>query len=107
MTAYRSMQLECPACGGPVDETTIADTNVQVCPRCRGVWVESPTWEIAAVAREVAVVQNEAPPSSRRTSCPRCEEPLAFHSVAGIDFFVHRCSTCRGIFIPPRRAPGS
>jgi Zn-finger nucleic acid-binding protein len=102
MTAYRSIQLECPGCGHVMEATRVASQPAHSCPSCLGLWVDAFFRDLPEVAARARSGNEEAPLSGGRASCPRCDEPLAFHAVPGLRVFVHWCAVCRGTFYPRR-----
>jgi len=102
MTAYRSIQLECPGCGHMMEATSVGRRSVHACPRCLGMWSDAPFQDASRLAAAARPMEEEAPVSGGRASCPRCDEPLAFHAIPGVRVFVHWCSVCRGTFFPRR-----
>jgi Zn-finger nucleic acid-binding protein len=75
---------------------------VDVCPTCAALWVDSYDGELIQVARDSGPLEEGEPRSGGRARCPRCQEALAFHSIAGVSVFVHRCLQCGGTFVPRR-----
>ncbi len=102
MSAYRSKQLECPGCAGPMETTAVSGDRVDRCARCSGMWLAPSQRELVRVAVDGAPLPDGPPASGGRESCPRCDERLAFHAVPGIEAFVPLCVACGGVFIPLR-----
>jgi Zn-finger nucleic acid-binding protein len=60
----------CPGCRAQMVEIAVGDTSMLECPRCRGTWVDAPTFEHICASHEAqaAVVHHNAPPSPRTTA---------------------------------------
>jgi Zn-finger nucleic acid-binding protein len=80
---------------------TAGDATIDVCPTCRGLWLD---WfdgdtlsvtELALPLSRRAAVQMPGPPS-----CPRCTQPLQQREHAHGGPEVWRCGECAGSFLP-------
>jgi Zn-finger nucleic acid-binding protein len=92
---------DCPACKARMDLRTAGDATIDVCPRCRGLWLDWFDGDTVALAEA-------AMPLSRRTTmpvpseslCPRDPRVLEKHSHEAGGPAVWRCTECAGTFLP-------
>jgi Zn-finger nucleic acid-binding protein len=98
----------CPACGSPSEFACLAGIQVDLCPRCKGVWFDDRELaELPAnlsnvdLAKAAAEFLLSLPPAARRRKrpaylvCPVCAGHLAprnFREVSGI--LTDRCDGC-------------
>lgn len=90
--------LHCPRDHGrPLEPTVYQGNELDICPRCSGLWCEPDDWE-----REHLGEPLKAPdPRGERPSqlCPRCRVPMAPILVEGVaDLVLDQCATCRGVW---------
>lgn len=112
MTDYRGTVAKCPACGTPMDERGAADVMVDVCPTCRGLWIDWFDGDTVDVAMKAAPLSMRAPVAidPSKTFCPRDQQPLAFSNhalhteasgpITGHGPMLLRCGECGGSFVP-------
>jgi Zn-finger nucleic acid-binding protein len=100
--------IGCPLCTVPCDVAQLAGIEVDVCPRCRGIWfddgelVQLPdklnTAELADSAAECLATGSQAAPGEPRPAylpCPVCGQHMRRHNyrqASGI--LVDRCNGC-------------
>ncbi len=112
MTDYRGTPAKCPACGTVMEERGAADVMVDVCPTCRGLWIDWFDGDTVDVAMKAAPLSVRAPVAidPSKTFCPRDQQPLMFsnhaiheHAVGPITEhgpLLLRCGECGGSFVP-------
>ncbi len=112
MTDYRGMPAKCPACGAVMDERGAADVMIDVCPTCRGLWIDWFDGDTVDVAMKAAPLSMRAPVAldPSKTFCPRDQQPLNFSNHAagehatgpltGQGPVILRCGECGGSFVP-------
>jgi Zn-finger nucleic acid-binding protein len=99
--AYRDALPLCPACSLAMEARTLKDATVDVCPACKGLWIDWFEGELAHVAHEVAPLSiPRAPvPTVQAATCPPCRRPLVPQAYLGVPF-LWRCGECGGTFVP-------
>ena len=98
--AYRDLPAKCPACSTMMEARVLAGCTVDVCPSCRGLWVDWFDGELLDVARQTGPLSHRPPVAFDPTAapCPRCLRPMTLGSVEGI--LLVRCAECGGTFVP-------
>jgi Zn-finger nucleic acid-binding protein len=101
MSAYRDVPLMCPACAELMEEREAEEALVDVCPACKGLWIEWFDGELGKVAREMPPMS--FPTAATRTpqnGCPSCKRAL-YEEVAIQRPYVTvaRCGECAGAFV--------
>jgi Zn-finger nucleic acid-binding protein len=94
--------MECPNCHVALEVKRIRDrqTDVDLCPKCGGVWFDD--GEIAQVIGAIAVAHLAVPPGAvtkENMLCPRCRKPLALFSYPGTMSVVEACRDCKGVWL--------
>lgn len=99
--------LACVKCTSVLDRATFEGLEVDLCPRCGGLWLDR--GEITRAARlpesEIArlrglLVESSGPPplpSTHLVPCPACNGNLAEVLLGNVH--VDYCSSCHGIFL--------
>jgi Zn-finger nucleic acid-binding protein len=101
--------LQCPKCKSPMDPVQIANTQVDRCTSCHGLWFDALEdqdirgTEGAETLDAPASGPVPAPPAKRRQSaidCPRCKSPM----IQMVDRMGRRiqyesCPQCHGKFL--------
>lgn len=113
MPDYRETVAKCPACGVMMEERGAHDVMVDVCPGCRGLWIDWYDGDTVEVALKAAPLSVRAPVPivPEKALCPRCHRPmlgttLVAHADAiteskhGLGAYVLRCGECAGTFVP-------
>ena len=100
--------MNCPSCNASLSEITHQGVTVDVCPGCRGVWLDP--GELALLSD----TENDLPKESdsRRTApgqglqsktdshCPRCQAGFdTFEYAPGTSLYIDRCKDCEGIWL--------
>jgi Zn-finger nucleic acid-binding protein len=99
--SYRATIATCPACSVPMEMRTAGDAMVDVCPTCRGLWLDWFDGDTLAVTELALPLSRRAPaPASGDPKCPRCTLPLAQSEHAAGGPVVWRCGECAGTFLP-------
>lgn len=95
--AYRDQGARCPACQLMMEPKILEGCTVDVCSRCRGLWVDWFDGELFQVTREVgALSQREPVALPPDAPCPRCHRKLEW----GKPHTLLRCGECGGTFVP-------
>ncbi len=94
---YRDAPARCPGCEALMEQRHVAEAIVDVCPQCKGLWVDWFDGDLGTVARDTAPLSIPTETAVRTPSaCPRC------HSTLAVD--PHRatwhCAECNGVFVP-------
>jgi ssDNA-binding Zn-finger/Zn-ribbon topoisomerase 1 len=112
MTDYRGTPAKCPACGTMMEERGAQDVMVDVCPNCRGLWIDWFDGDTVEVASKAAPLSVRAPVAIdlSKAFCPRCQRPLNFTNhvvhehasgnLANVGPVLLRCGECGGTFVP-------
>jgi Zn-finger nucleic acid-binding protein len=96
--SYREAALVCPNCTSRMEERAIDQAHVDVCPMCKGVWIEWHDGDIAKIAQSMPPASRAVvtlPPGLR--PCPACQRVLTEEDVLGVH--VMRCGECAGAFV--------
>jgi Zn-finger nucleic acid-binding protein len=98
---YRETIAQCPVCAVPMELRTAGDATIDVCPTCRGLWLDwfdGDTLTLVEHAMPLSRREGVGVPSS--LACPRCTRPLETraHETSGPP--VWRCTECAGSFLP-------
>ena len=91
----------CPACAARMDLRAAGDATIDVCPTCRGLWLDwfdGDTLSLAELAMPLS--RRASAPVPAKVLCPRCSDPLEerAHDTSGP--IVWRCLECAGSFLP-------
>ncbi len=82
----------------PLEPCNYKGQQVEVCPRCGGLWCETGCWSNEFTEEPLF----EEPPSTGKASarsCVRCQSPLAIVSVYEVEGLqLERCGSCRGVW---------
>jgi Zn-finger nucleic acid-binding protein len=101
---YRTPLLLCPACSVEMEARQLADATVDVCPGCKGLWVDWFDGDLAQVAFQAAPLSIPSAPApamaASRAACPHCERALALQPYGPDGQSFWRCSECVGTFVP-------
>jgi Zn-finger nucleic acid-binding protein len=89
-----------------MEPRSLFDALIDVCPDCKGLWIDWYDGDLATVASSAAPlsVPYAAPRGSDeiREGCPRCRSALRaemFHDES-TGPTIHRCGDCAGAFVP-------
>ena len=93
----------CPKCRVAMVVSELkAGVRVDVCPQCRGMWLDHGELKALVEARMSERSGPEVLAEAERTefNCPDCEQPL-FRRLfeRGSDIWIEQCSRCAGIFL--------
>jgi Zn-finger nucleic acid-binding protein len=95
--AYRDQGARCPACNDMMEQRILEGCTIDVCARCRGVWIDWFDGELLEVTRQVGPLSHREPVAiPQGAPCPRCQRPLAW----GKPHTLLRCGECGGTFVP-------
>jgi Zn-finger nucleic acid-binding protein len=84
-----------------MDARTLKDAVVDVCPGCKGLWLDWFDGEPSHVASEAAPlsVPQGPTPAVLDARCPECRCPLALEHYRE-SLALWRCGACAGTFVP-------
>jgi hypothetical protein len=88
-----------------MDKRAFGDTVLNVCSKCKGLWVDWFDGNLVHIARDIAPLSIGSVPTSVRTAgnCPICAAPLVVESTTGAGnagMYLWRCGHCVGTFVP-------
>jgi len=102
--SYRAATVRCPGCGDALEPYALGDAEIDVCPSCRGIWLDWFDGEVTSLVRkarkrpELGTAGGSAGATGARTPCcPRCAEALTIDFVHGVGLL--RCRSCIGVFV--------
>lgn len=103
--SYRQPAPRCPGCSTLMGARTAGEALVDVCPACRGVWLDWFDGDAPPVARELAPLSRPShgliEPTPEGGHCPRCQAALyAEPYAAPTGPVIMRCGECAGTFVP-------
>jgi len=91
----------CPACAARMELRAAGDATIDVCPTCRGLWLDwfdGDTLTLAELAMPLS--RRASAPIPARVACPRCSRPLEERAHDANGPIVWRCLECAGSFLP-------
>lgn len=108
-------QLRCPRCTQPpLEETHYADAEIDICPRCGGLWCERHDWDHDELGPQPTSGTYQSEPGTERAPdmvvegqstlhCPKCQRPLTvlkagYPPICEIDL----CDGCGGVWFDHR-----
>ena len=95
--AYRDQGARCPACREMMEQRILEGCTVDVCGKCRGLWVDWFDGELLEVTRQMGALSHREPVAiPQDAGCPRCHRALAW----GTPHTLLRCGECGGTFVP-------
>ena len=94
MGDYRTAQALCPGCGTLLEQRIAGEAEIDVCPKCHGIWVDWFDGALKTIAHDAAPIPPADPMTGGNNLCPRCTQPLHFEKL------LRRCSECAGTFVP-------
>jgi Zn-finger nucleic acid-binding protein len=101
LEAYRDVVATCPGCSAPMEQRTAGDAAIDVCPTCRGLWLDWFDGEtLTLVEQAMPLSIRVGAPKATSASCPRCARPLEASHHETSDAAVWRCGECAGTFLP-------
>lgn len=105
--------IHCPVCRIPMKPLRAGDVDLDLCPRCDGVWfdsgelnlildrlADSPAIPLSPMQDDLKdMISAPEPAGDRMTGCPRCGMPMdrrnfAYDSSLSVD----KCSLCGGVW---------
>ncbi|CAN5536622.1 hypothetical protein BH09MYX1_BH09MYX1_47340 [soil metagenome] len=95
--ADREQGARCPACREMMAQRVLEGCTIDVCGRCRGLWIDWFDGELLDVTRQTGPLSHREPvaiPSD--AGCPRCQRALEW----GNPHTLLRCGECGGTFVP-------
>lgn len=100
MAEYRRGALRCPGCDEILKEQLHGQAHVDVCPACRGIWIDWLDGDIATVTAAVGELGDARPEGRGAQRCPLCVGPLDRDALDDPAAVVWRCGSCAGAFVP-------
>jgi Zn-finger nucleic acid-binding protein len=99
--SYRATPATCPVCTVPMEMRPAGDAIVDVCPTCRGLWLDWFDGDTLAVTElALPLSRRPTPAAAGDPKCPRCTQPLAQREHDAGGPAVWRCGECAGTFLP-------
>jgi Zn-finger nucleic acid-binding protein len=100
--AYREQTLLCPACAVALDARLLRDAEVDVCGRCKGIWMDWFDGELSEVAMQASPMSlpSAAIAAPTSTTCPHCRRPMVLQQYGANGPDLWRCGECAGAFVP-------
>jgi Zn-finger nucleic acid-binding protein len=102
-----ALNIVCVKCTSVLDKATIADVEVDLCPKCGGIWLDKgEITRLAAMADDTladlrgALLGHQGPPpvpADTKTPCPACDGMLKEVVLGPV--VVEYCPQCHGIFL--------
>jgi Zn-finger nucleic acid-binding protein len=91
----------CPACAARMELRAAGDATIDVCPTCRGLWLDWFDGDTLALAEMAMPLSRRASaPVPAKVLCPRCTHPLEERAHDSSGPIVWRCLECAGSFLP-------
>lgn len=100
--AYKAPRRTCPKCGVGMPTLQLEGVQVELCPRCGGMWFDAGELHRAAGLRFDDGVSAQALAGARRTDfrCPACAALLSERELgARSRLMVDQCPRCAGLFL--------
>jgi Zn-finger nucleic acid-binding protein len=99
--AYRETPARCPVCAVAMELRDAGESVVDVCPTCRGLWLDWLDGDTRSVTELAMPLSLRAdPPITTSPRCPRCEVALTRQSSTPGRPGLWRCGQCAGTFLP-------
>ncbi len=92
----------CPKCGKPMGLIQLEGIEVDLCPRCTGMWFDAGELSRASGLEFRDTATGRALAGARRTQhgCPSCAVPLYERELdRGSGIFIDQCPKCSGLFL--------
>jgi Zn-finger nucleic acid-binding protein len=91
----------CPGCAARMDLRAAGDAMIDVCPKCRALWLDWFDGDTLALAELAMPLSRRASgPSPAKALCPRCSLQLDPRTHEASGPVVWRCHECAGTFLP-------
>lgn len=99
---YREAALQCPACSTALDTRVLHDAEVDVCPRCKGIWVDWFDGELHEVALQASPmsIPSTVIAELKTANCPHCKRSIDLQPYGPGGPALWRCGECAGAFVP-------
>ena len=85
-----------------MESRAIDDGAIEVCPDCKGLWVDWFDGELTHIAEETAPLSlpTRPVPEGEALACPVCQRTLGRERHAAGEAWIWRCGDCAGSFVP-------
>jgi Zn-finger nucleic acid-binding protein len=103
------MNLACLKCTSVLDKARIDEVEVDLCPRCGGLWLDhgeierlsrKQQGEIDRLRRLLGSRKGPPPvPSDLTSSCPACTSTMREVKLGGGTLTIDWCTRCKGLFL--------
>lgn len=104
------MNLACLKCTSVLDKARIDEIEVDLCPRCGGLWLDhgelerlarKQAGEVDRLRKLLSATQKGPPPvpSDLTTTCPACTSAMREVKLVGPNLTIDYCTRCKGIFL--------
>jgi Zn-finger nucleic acid-binding protein len=100
------MNRACVKCTSILDKSMVGDVEVDLCPSCGGLWLDSGELEkighgspedVAKLKNALVGAEAPEPPSDTTTPCVACDGKLKEMKLG--DVTIEFCGNCNGIFL--------
>jgi len=100
------MAIICPKCLSDMTELEHQGVTIDVCPGCRGIWLDpGELAQLRGASEDLPTAPDNIASGTRylETStyiCPRCQGGFdTFEYAPGTGLYIDRCKTCQGIYL--------
>ena len=104
------MNLACLKCTSVLDKARIDEIEVDLCPRCGGLWLDhgelerlarKQAGEVDRLRKLLSATKKGPPPvpSDLTSSCPACTSKMREVKLAGPGLTIDFCTRCKGVFL--------
>ncbi len=100
------MAIICPKCLSDMTELEHQGVTIDVCPGCRGIWLDpGELAQLRGASEDLPAAPDNIASGTRylQTStyiCPRCQGGFdTFEYAPGTGLYIDRCKNCRGIYL--------
>jgi membrane associated rhomboid family serine protease len=100
------MAIICPKCLSDMTELEHQGVTIDVCPGCRGIWLDpGELAQLRGASEDLPAAPDNVASGTRylQTStyiCPRCQGGFdTFEYAPGTGLYIDRCKSCRGIYL--------
>ena len=92
------MTRKCPRCNIDMQLLNVREIELDVCPKCMGIWFDSSELDkILGAEKSFEEMAYLSKPLGENIDCPSCNEKMEYSTVQGttIDF----CRKCEGVWL--------